>query len=147
METGRMSEGTGGSPGVSSSLSAKWEIQLVLLAESYSPSRAPKPPSGAQKPCFFPSFFQILTGVAEGRPMAPEPGPKSGRFHPVKSGSEQHPVHDPSGQHREQAGDHERPRKQKDHDPAVLAHLMTMRLPHPERQHGKRHDHQEMDLP
>src|SRR4051794_18195112 len=67
MDAGRISEGPGGSPGVVSSASDKGGIRSVLARESYSVSRAFKPPLKGCRGRFFPSFFQILTSaIADG---------------------------------------------------------------------------------
>ena len=63
METGRISEGPDGSPGLSSSVSAKGESGQFLAGNhiAYRGSGSPpRPGSGAR---FFPSFFHRLTGL------------------------------------------------------------------------------------
>src|SRR5258705_9614081 len=62
METGRISEGPGGSPGLVSSGSDKGGNPVSFRSESYSVSRASKPPLTGWRHRFFPSFFQRLTG-------------------------------------------------------------------------------------
>src|SRR5579864_1749175 len=66
METGRISEGPGGSPGLVSSGSDKGENPVDSSWESYSASGASKPPLSAQGKLFFPSFFQRLRPQCHG---------------------------------------------------------------------------------
>src|SRR5262245_34380490 len=63
METGRISEGSGGSPGFSSSGFDKGGIRAGSNWESYSVSGLESPPPGGPGRGFFCSFFHGLTGA------------------------------------------------------------------------------------
>src|SRR5262245_37529991 len=65
METGRISEGSGGSPGFSSSGFDKREFRAGSNWESYSASGAGSPPRRPQRESFFCSFFHALTGIGQ----------------------------------------------------------------------------------
>src|SRR6266700_3510755 len=75
MDTGRISEGPGGSPGLVSSVSDKRGNPVSSRWESYSVSRVSKPPLTDRGHRFFPSFFQRLTGSAAAFAAAGEPAP------------------------------------------------------------------------
>src|SRR3954454_7984600 len=62
MDTGRISEGAGGSPEFVSSGSDKGGIRISFTRESYSVSGGSKPPLTHSRERFFPSFFQRLRG-------------------------------------------------------------------------------------
>src|SRR5258705_13491121 len=105
METGRISEGPGGSPGLVSSGSDKGGNPVSFRSESYSVSRASKPPLTGWRHRFFPSFFQRLTGSVPAFAAAGEPdlwklfsGPLSTTRKSPAAGwlsAEQDGVHDP----------------------------------------------------
>src|ERR1700694_1716992 len=73
MDTGRISEGPGGSPGLVSSGSDKGEIRSVLAQNHIAYRGLPNHP----RERFFPSFFQRLTGPGRGFATAGKapPGP------------------------------------------------------------------------
>ena len=54
-------------------------------------------------------------------------------------------MHDAAGPERENAGDHQRARKQADHRLTMAQYVMPVRLPHRKRQHDQRKDRQQMD--
>ena len=75
----------------------------------------------------------------------------SGHFEALKNGrwntfssiglmAENHRMHDPARQEREQAGDDERTRKNHRHDPAMVGDPMAPGPPHRDRQHDQRED-------
>src|SRR4051794_6733434 len=76
METGRISEGSGLSPGVLSSVSDKEKSGRVQARESYSVSGLSKPPLTDSRKRFFRSFFQRLTRTATLLVPAPNPPPE-----------------------------------------------------------------------
>src|SRR5205085_9060404 len=73
MDTGRISEGAGGSPEFVSSGSDKGGIRISFTRESYSVSGGSKPPLTHPRERFFPSFFQRLRGS----PIAATATPKT----------------------------------------------------------------------
>jgi len=72
-----MSEGSGLSPGVLSSVSDKEKSGRVQSCESYSVSGVFKPPLTDPRERFFRSFFQRLKGTAPRSRPAPEPASRS----------------------------------------------------------------------
>src|ERR1035438_5960811 len=74
MDTGRISEGAGGSPGFESSVSDKGGIRSVLDENHIAHRGRPNHPLTGLGPRFFSSFFQRLTSV-EGLPQR---GPETG---------------------------------------------------------------------
>src|SRR5215472_11458827 len=104
METGRISERSGGSPGISSSLSAKWEIRVILLGNHIAHRGPQNHPSALKSRAFSLRFSKDLRPLRRGRLEGSKTRSKRGRFGSWKSGAEQHLVHDPSGQDGEQAG-------------------------------------------
>src|SRR5947209_19720021 len=73
MDTGRISEGAGGSPEFVSSGSDKGGIRISFTRESYSVSGGSKPPLTHPRERFFPSFFQRLRGSPIVAAAAPKP--------------------------------------------------------------------------
>src|SRR5665213_1066615 len=148
MDTGRISEGTGGSPGGLSSGSDKGEIRSVLDYESYSVSRPSKPPLNAFGEWFLPSFFQRLTGLTRGRRAERLEAGLAGLFGGGKGGhraacsgpviAEQDRMHDPSRDQREQLGDNQGAEENRDHDAAMVGATMLVRAPDRERHPGLR---------
>src|SRR5258708_13045892 len=118
MDTGRISEGAGGSLGGVSSGSDKGGIRCVFGVESYSASGLPKPPLTGQRERFFSSFFQRLTPRARLRAAALNraAGTSSRALR-----AEHDRVHDPPRQQGEQPGDDERARERKHHHPAMIS--------------------------
>src|SRR5258708_32706198 len=127
MDTGRISEGAGGSPGFVSSGSDKGGIRQFFVIESYSASGALKPPLTGHRARFFPSFFQRLTRSA--RLAAGATNPATGTALIAKRDG----VHDPPRDEREQPRDHERTGEKRDHDAAVIHNAVTVRHPDAER--------------
>src|SRR6202035_1500589 len=74
MDTGRISEGPGGSPGLVSSGSDKGEIRSVLAQNHIAYRGLPNHP----RERFFPSFFQRLTRSARGFATAGKAAPGTG---------------------------------------------------------------------
>src|SRR5450631_4262044 len=160
MDTGRISEGAGGSPGLVSSVSDKGGNPVSSWSESYSVSTVPKPSlNGAGQadfPLVFPETYEPgdppLRGSWKRRLEALRRG-RSGnekRLAPesVFSGAmtdRTRAVHDPPRQQREQPGDHKRPGKNENHDAAMIGDLVTVRLPHGERKHRQRKDRQQVN--
>src|SRR5215217_2364623 len=132
METGRISEGSGGSPGLLSSGSDKGGIRSILSRESYSASTSRSPPRSALEALFFRSFFHGLNASAT--PCAGRAGtrifrPRQDRlrtgFSAAHLRAENHRVHDPPRQEGEQAGNDQRAHENQDHDPAMIGDPMA----------------------
>src|ERR1700730_4605220 len=119
MDTGRISEGAGGSPGFVSSLSDKGGNPVSSCSESYSVSKVPKPPlNGAAQadfPLVFPETYEPgdarlrgprkrwLEPLRRGR-LATKNASRGTAFLQAPSVTKHDAVHDPPRQQREQPG-------------------------------------------
>src|SRR5437764_2204497 len=98
MDTGRISEGAGGSPEFVSSGSDKGGIRISFTRESYSVSGGSKPPLTHPGERFFPSFFQRLRGSPIVAAAAPKTSveisssePTSGSEKAIQKARSEHP--------------------------------------------------------
>src|ERR1700722_674667 len=155
MDTGRISEGPGGSPEVLSSGSDKGGFRSGQLPESYSVSGASKPPLTDPGKRIFPSFFQRLRGRAKPPSNGPSkrlwnrwPDPAfspAGTPSPPVLIAEHHGVHNPPRQQREKSRDDQRARENRDHDQAMIPDLMTVRPPDGEWNRDQHQDREQVD--
>jgi hypothetical protein len=149
-----MSEGSGLSPGVLSSVSDKEQSGRVQACESYSLSSVSEPHLTDPRKRIFPSFFQRLTLTVTALGAAPKPA----RWRAIRNGvprvkthgpdsdfdaalrPEHHRVHDPAREQREEPCDHEGARENRDHGAAMLDDLTPVRAPDGEREHDQHED-------
>src|SRR5882757_6186834 len=133
METGRISEGAGGSPGLLSSGSDKGESGQFSTENHIAHRGSDHHPKAVWPRCFSLRFFMDLPGSATGRAERSRRAnlragntASEGAFPPPFSLADNHRMHDASRQQGEQPGDHQAAAEDADHDSAVAAHMVAV---------------------
>src|SRR5206468_3680208 len=151
METGRISEGSGGSPGLLSSGSDKGESGQFWAENHIAHRGSDNHPEALPSIGFSARFFMDLPGseavrlVLAGTGISGTGNRPPNRVSGAALLAENHPVHDPARQEGEQASDDERAKEDRNHRLAVTADIMPARVQDREYQHDRREDRQQMD--
>src|ERR1700736_4636891 len=96
METGRMSEGAGGSPGLSSSLSAKGKSGQFLVENHIAHRSSNNHPERFSASAFYLRFYRDLRAVLKALDRSGKPPPERPFSRPLATlVPEHHAMHDP----------------------------------------------------